>query len=401
MHHKLLPTVIFLGTNLMFIATAKALPDENFQPYLSTTLTNDSNIFRVQDGQEALALSGTKKMDDSIRQINAGFRLNIPISLQALVLETEASKSIYSHFDDLNHTTTSAQATWNWQVGRNWSGNIGGQHLKTLSSFYEAQSVARDMKKDANIYASVGYFPHPDWRVIGGAIQQGTDFDKRPELKKTTHSANVEVQYQNTVNTYVGVRSSATYSDLPNDENINGTLISNNYSENELSLVAYWEGSGKSHLSGRVGRTSRRHDDLSERDFSGSTGRLTYTWMMSGITTLNLSAWRETESRNNEITSFVITNGLSLSPVWSISPKVTVKAEIRRENNNYEGESTTILNNEATREDTIHFASLSLDYQLRSNIGLYFAYQQERRDSNRSSSEFQYHMLSASAHIAF
>ena len=257
------------------------------------------------------------------------------------------------------------------------------------------------MKSDANIYATIGYFPHPDWRVIGGATQQRTDFDKRPLLEKLSRTANVEVQYMNTANTYIGIRSSATYSEFPNEENINGTLISNNYNENELSLVAYWEGSGKSHLTGRLGRSSRNHEDLSERNYSGSTGRLTYHWIVSGITTLDLSIWRETTSQNNEISSFVVTNGLSLSPTWIISPKTSLKGEIRRENNNYEGESTTILNNESIRKDKISFASLSLSYQLRSNINLYTAYQQERRDSNRSLNKFQYHMISIGGHISF
>jgi len=393
-------TVLLLPASVSFAGT------DNFTPYVYTSVTYDSNLFRVANDAEAISILGSTNKDDTVRHLGAGFQFELPVSRQLLRADATVDRANYDTYDILNNTETDGQATWAWQVGNLWSGNLGYSYSKQLSTFYELQSVLKETRTENAYFLDGGYQFHPDWRLIGSISQSGQDYQERKELELESRSRRLEIQYQNTLNTRMGLRANVTEIDLLNLEDVGGTLVNNDSTQTEISGVFYWEGTSKSHFEARVGITNQKYDELSERDFHGSIGRMTYLWFMTEKTKLDISLWRETDSGYydvyDETTAFVVTKGMRISPVWSATPKITVSGTFSYEQDGFEGENAVILGSGLkSREDKIRLFRVNAGYNPAPNVDFSLAYQLEKRTSNRKDSEFDSSQIDAKVQLSF
>jgi hypothetical protein len=222
------------------------------------------------------------------------------------------------------------------------------------------------------------------------------------ELDRDVRSEQLEIQYRNTLNTRVSLRTKVTEVDLLNLEDVGGTLVSNDSKETEISGAFYWEGTNKSHFEARLGVADRKYDELTERDSRGSIGRLTYRWLMTRKTKLNIALWQEESEYNDETTTNVITTGVSIKPTWSATRKITVSGEISYRHDDFEGESTVIIGGGLEpREDDIQLLRINASYVPTRNVRWSMAYQTEERTSNRKDNEFNYSQVDAKLQFSF
>lgn len=296
---------------------------DKFDPYAYVRVVNDSNVLRVSGDQEARALLVSTSRNDTIGYFGAGFESDLKLSRQHLLFDGEIERADYDSFDELDHTRTKGRAAWAWQAGNLWSGELGTLYEKRLRTFTQSGIPEKDMRTEKIGYLNGGYQIHPDWRMSAGMKYSDVSYQERQRLDRDSTAGTFAVVYRNTLNTRVGMRVKYTDYDL-RDDSINGISISNDYTETEISGLFYWEVTGKSNLEANLGYTDQSYDDLDERDFQGTTGRLTYDWNVTGKTELECSAWRETPSFNDEITTYVLTKGASISPSWSATSKITI-----------------------------------------------------------------------------
>lgn len=389
-------TVLLSPISISFAAT------DTFMPYAYARSSYNSNLFRLADDAEAVAVLGDTDKNETIRHLGAGFRIDLPVSRQRLILDAEMDRVDYDTFSTLNHTRTEARTAWHWQVGNLWSGNLGYRYSKRLSTFYELQSVSKDMKTKNNVFLDAGYQIHPDWRLLAGVSRSDQGYQEREALDSELRSKKLEIQYKNTINTRMGLRATVTDANLLNLENIDGTLFNNDYEKTEISGIFYWEGTGKSHFEARLGVTDQKYNELTERDSQDTVGRLTYLWLLTGKTKLDVSLWRETDSRVEEITTLVVTEGVSISPTWSATRKITVSGKISYEQDDFKGENEVILiSGQKAREDEIRLFLINVNYNPTRNLSLSLGYQTEERTSNRKDSEFDYKQVDAKVQFSF
>ena len=388
--------ILLLLTSISFAAA------DNFTPYVNTSVSYDSNVYRVANDAEAISVLGSTKTDDTVRYLGAGFRAELPVSRQQLLIDASVKKANHDNFSVLDHTQTEGKATWRWQVGNLWSGNLGTRYSESLSTFYELQSVLKEIRTQNVSFLDGGYQIHPDWRLVAGVRRSNIRYREEKELDRDVRSEQLEIQYRNTLNTRVGLRTKVTEVDLLNLEDVGGTLVSNDSKETEISGAFYWEGTNKSHFEARLGVTDRKYDELKERDFRGSIGRLTYRWFMTRITKLDIALWQEESEYNDETTTFVVTKGVSIRPTWSATRKITVNGEISYRHDDFEGESAVIIGSgQAQREDDIRLLRINASYAHTRNVSWSIAYQTEKRTSNRADSEFDYRQIDAKVQLSF
>ena len=266
-------SAIFLSRSL-FILTVALLPVSNsyavvdkFDPYVFAGAMYDSNLFRSSSNEES----------ETIWHLGGGFKSDYKLSRQHLVLDLELDRSFYRDNDQLDNTRIDGLGAWEWQAGNLWSGNLGYKYNKQLRSFTQnliPGNITRDkdMRTTQTAFVDGGYQLHPDWRLSGGFSHIDVGYDERTRLERKSNSGLLEVEYQNTLNTRVGLRGKYTTNEL-NDTDIGGISISNDYDVSELSGVFHWEGSAKSALELRLGYTDVSYDQGSERDFDGVSGR--------------------------------------------------------------------------------------------------------------------------------
>jgi len=390
---------IFLMLALQTTAALAVL--ETFDPYAMVRVLNDSNVFRVSGDNAARNILGTTSKDDTIVYFGGGFNSDLKLSRQHLLLDLEVERAEYDNFNELDHTKIDGKTTLKWEVGNLWSGDLGYRYKKDLRSFNQSSIPEKDMRTRHTVYFDGGYQIHPDWRMEGGVGYSDTSYQERKRLDRDATSGLFEIQYHSTLNTFVGVRLNYVDNDL-RDQQLLGISVSNDYQEYGISGTFYWEGSAKSSLQANFGYTEQSYDDLDGRDYNGSTGRLTYYWAATSKTNLDISAWRETSSQNDEITTYVLTKGASVGADWSVTPKVTINGVVSYTNDDFKAQNDirTALGLQR-RDDDIWLYRIAANWRPRNYLLLSTSYTKEDRDSSVSTADFDSDRVDASVRFSF
>jgi hypothetical protein len=364
---------------------------EKFDPYVFTKVLYDSNVFR----------RSSDEVSDTIWHIAAGFESDIKLSRQHLIFELDLDRSLYRANDQLDNTKIEGLAAWEWQVGNLWSGNLGYDYDKRMASFTERFLPIRDMRTTQVLFLDGGYQIHPDWRLIAGINTTDVSYEERTRLDRDSNSGLLEVQYQNTLNTRVGLQGKFSSYEL-NDTEIGGATISNDYDVTSLSGVFYWEGSAKSALELVLGFTDVSYDELNDRDFDGISGRLIYHWIISAKTKLDIDLWREPSSLNDEIQDYVLSSGVSIKPVWSATSKIKVRAKLAYENDDFKARNNVLdaLGEQRRDDDNLIFA-ITGNWEPRRYLDVSVGYRYHDRDSTIDVRDFTDHQVDAKLQLNF
>lgn len=393
---------VVIGVVLLtpFSAAMAALDD--FSPYVYARVLHDSNLFRFSGSQEAIVATGDDKKDDTIGYLGAGLKSDLKVSRQHLFLDADVAKVQYDHFDDLDHTRIRGRAAWGWQAGNLWNGNLGYLYSKELRSFNQNSNPQKDMRTAHTGYFDAGYQISPDWALVGAANYVDTSYQEEDNLDRVASTGQLEAQYRNTLNTKVGLRTRYTNYDFKNDQNVAGFLVNNDYTETVVSGVFYWEGSAKSSLEASLGYTMLRYDQLNDRDFNGVSGRLTYYWVITGKTKLDLSVFRETSSLNDQITTYVLSQGISLRPVWSVTRKISLEGQLAYTNDDFKGEDDArqALGLQKRKDDTWIYG-VSAKWTPRDFMSVRIGYRGENRDSTVNTEDFDDNQVDAEVRFTF
>jgi len=393
-------SVVLSPISLSFAAIDK------FEPYAFTRVLFDSNIFRLSGDEEARAFLGSTNKNDTVGHLGAGFKSDLKLSRQHLLLDAEVDWARYDTYDQLDHTNTKATANWAWEVGNLWSGNLAYRYRRDMRSFDERtiidpDPVEKDMRTRHEGVLDAGYQLHPDWKLGAGLEYLDVSYQDRELLNRDAVSGHFDVLYRNTLNSQVGVRVKYTDNDLKERE-IEGVGISNDYTETEISGLLYWEASAKSALEARLGYTKQSFDELDDRDYSGSTGRLTYFWKTTGKTKMDFAVWRETSTLDDEVTTYVLTKGASVKPVWSVTQLIKVRGRVEYENDDFKGQNdiVTALGGQRRDDDTWRFG-IGAVWNPRRYLSLSLDYKYEDRDSSVDVNDFDTNQWDARAQVQF
>ena len=386
--------LVFLSAMLPVSTSIAAL--EKFEPYVFTGVHTDSNVFRTSSNEE----------NDTIWHLGAGLKSDFKLSRQHLILDLDVDRSLYKNFDQLDHTAVDGLGKLKWQLGNLWSGNLGyqyGRHLRSFNQNLIPGSLTRDkdMRTRQTGFLDGGYQIHPDWRILGAVDWVDVSYQDRTQLDRRSNSGALEVQYQNTLNTRIGLQGKYTSNDL-NNTDIGEVSISNDYDVTELSGVLYWEGSAKSALELRLGYTDISYDDLDFRNFDGFSGRFIYHWILTGKTKMDISAWREPSSLNDEIQDYVMSTGLSIKPTWSATRKITVAGTLSYENDDFKARNDILdAIGEEKRKDDTWLIGIQGKWNPRDYLNVSLGYRYENRDSTIDFREFDDHQVDARVTFAF
>lgn len=376
-------TVVSVGKLLAMLMaivpfTASHAALDKFDPYIYAKALYDSNLFRTENNED----------DETIGYLGAGVKADWKLSRQHLLLDVDVSRAKYDSNDELDHTRIDATGAWAWQLGNLWNGQLGYRYEDKLTSFNQRLIRNKDMRTTQTGFLTAGYRIHPDWRLVAGAELKDVSYEERKGLDRDSSMGSLEVQYQNTLNTRVGVRGAFTQNDLK-DQNVNGISVDNDYDISEISGVFYWEGSAKSALEARIGYTDVSYNELDDRDFQGISYRGIYNWIYSEKTRIDVEAWREPSSLSDEILGYVLAQGVSVSPTWQMTPKISFKGTVLYNNDDFKARNNLASNvNVQRRDDDTWMFRLIARWDPRDFLRLSLSYRKEDRDSSIDARDF-------------
>jgi exopolysaccharide biosynthesis operon protein EpsL len=366
-------------------------------------IDHDSNPFRLSDSQNPTTTLGTPEKSDTVRHGGIGLKANVPVSRQNILIDLQAETFNYNRFNLLDHTEYKAAGTWKWQAGPNWSGDAGYSRRRFMGNLGEIQAPIKDLINEDHAFVDAGYMLTPRWRVRGGLDWLNWDHDEptRTTLNAKIASGTVGLDYVTPQGNATGAQFKYTKGEYPNQQAVGTSSIDNGFKEYESSLVAHWMVTGKSTVDGRLGYTSRQHDQLPQRDFDGVTGRLSYDWFFAAKTLFNLAAWRELRSSEDISASYVLAKGWSLGPAWAPTAKVVLQAKYLHEDRDYRGDPGFVIVGGPPREDIFRGVNLSAGYTPRRNVRFSLALEKGNRDSNTLGRDYDYTAVSGNAKVNF
>jgi exopolysaccharide biosynthesis operon protein EpsL len=371
--------------------------------YIYGGMLHDSNIFRLSNSANPLTAIGSTDKSDTIYRVGAGFKADIPVSRQRILLDAQLEHREFDRFTVLNHDPYRLGAAWKWVAGPQWSGDVGYSRRHYLSDLGDIQAPIKDMITEDRTFASGAFLATPRWRVRGAADWTKWDHSDatRATLDNRTASVTGGLDYMTPAGNSIGGQVKYSNGEFPNRQFVAGSFVDNNFKEWETSLVGHWAITGKSILDARVGYTSRGHDQVPQRDFDGVTGRLSYDWFVGPKTPLNFAVWREIRSIEDVSASYVLTQGWSIGPSWAPTEKLVFQAKYIREDRDYRGDPGFVLTGGLQRDDTFRGVSLSAGYAPRRNIELAVGVRRGERNSNIFGNDYDYTSVAANAKFRF
>ena len=392
---------------------ARAMPGDTLQPFVTYSITRDSNLFRLP--------SNLNPQADTYQIYSAGALLDWKQGRQEVTGQLSANKVRYSRFTFLNTQGHNVQLQWNWQSGRQWSGELsyGNQVSQVPFTNINAQVTNTDVSnKNAGFKAH--FLVAPFWRLNAGISQSQASYNAVQLQGSNQKLDKVEggMDYLARDNSKVGLTYAYTRGTVP-DTNACAPLacmVSNNFRQQDLRTDVYWNFSGKTKLYGYVGLTNRTYDNspvglLSQfginsltRNFTGITGFLYASWQITGETSLSGNIYRYLGPVQGVSTygTYVIYQGAKLGPVWQPTPKTSLSAQGFVERQDYRGNAYgTAFTISTQPRYTVTGLSLSLNWQPFISTTIGAVVQTGSRNSNLPNLGFRYNSVNLNVQFVF
>lgn len=263
------------------------------------TFGSDSNVFRAVEGQEvsdrysALSLFGT--LDESIAR-------------QRLRGSATLRRENYDGRGDLDNTAYGLSAEWLGSSAGELSWKLALSAQRNLASY---ATVLEPERRVPNSETSRQWIAAAQLGLVSQWVASLT-FSRRSidysaaayaddQYSLDSLGANAQWNPLGPLSISVGPRWSRgrfPFARIAAD----GSAQEDGFTRRDLDLTVDWRASGASSVAGRVSVTRQRYDQLSQRDFSGATGQITWRWIPTGKTTMDLALSRDTGSETSFFT---------------------------------------------------------------------------------------------------
>jgi hypothetical protein len=175
------------------------------------------------------------------------------------------------------------------------------------------------------------------------------------------------------------------------------TQLDSGFKQSDIESKAYWKLTGKSQLDGMLGYVDRRHDNFSQRDYSGMVGKIQYTWEPTAKIDLKASLSRNIFSFQNNLNSYYIADTLSIGPSWEITAKTRVWARYDLSDRDYRG----AIIQTTERNDMVQSFLLGGEWKPLRTVTVGAALQRDTRSSNFNRLDYEANAASIYAQLLF
>lgn len=362
----------------------------------------EDNMFRASSGNENNLPNGASSTD-RITSTSAGLRFNKAYSLQQLQLDVTATRYRYDKNTALDFTGVDYRGVWLWQVTPHVTGTLSAdrtQHSADYAYYSAGGFGTRNKQTTENRGFTIDGEVDARWHLVGGVHQSKfrNDLIFNPVGNYRLNSGEAGVRYvtpaENSV-TAVARTSRGEYLDRSLDP---AGLFDTAFDQNEAEARVIWHASAHSLVNGRLGYLKRKHDNFSQRDFSGPVGQLDYTWLPTTKTQVLFSLVRDIASYQEAANSYYVLDGFVISPTWQVAEKVTLRARLDLNRREFRGAVAPVS---IMREDRNRVLLFGADWRASRNVLVTASVQRERRTSNLTGLDYSANVANLTAQIAF
>ncbi|HEV7357209.1 MAG TPA: outer membrane beta-barrel protein [Steroidobacteraceae bacterium] len=374
----------------------------------SDTYTYDSNIFRLPSGTDVTTLPGigsNPSRQDSIDSVTGaldgewltGARQSVDVGLRA-------DYNKFFRNSDLDNVSTNDRVAWNWGLGNSLSGRLGADYSRILGGFSNVQVYSRDIVNRSDFFASMRYQVGPRWGIFGGALGSDYSVTSAQATFNNSRSRGLDAGFDFSSDTSrFGFDYRYNDSRAPNSAVLNGVVFDPDFREERARVLLRYAFTEKTLLDASAGYLKRDYPSAAIGSFSGEVWRAALQWQPTPKTQLLFGAWQQLDADLTAQTDYFVDKGVSLTPEWIPSEKVTFSATISHDTQNYVGSNPVgpipVDFSGQARHDTLTSETGSLAYTPIRAIVLTFTAGHTKRNSNIS--QFAYNDFQGSANITY
>ena len=387
-------------------SSARALNNDTVLLRASAGVTYDSNVLGVSNEIPPTLveqLLGGRSEGAWIFNYGAGVRCDLPVSRQRFQLDLSATRYDYTQYNELNYTGYAGRGIWDWRAGNDWWGQINAGVAQTRQTYSSGLAVnVPALVKNYDALADAHYALTPRWELNGGLTATQARYSA---TALQTGDLNVWTErlgalYRSPLGNGTGLRVTFEQGEWPNLPPVGVAALDNTYTQYTLSMVVDWRLSGRSQLSGDIGYTARIRTAVGKsRTVEGPSGRLTYTYSLSGKSQLQASLYQTFGPIDDPTASYVKTTGLDLGYSLQATAKIALQATASLQKIDYLGES--LIPGALQRSDTYSIWGLGARYQATRTLSFSAGAQYQNRNSNIPLAAYDVYTVYLNATIEF
>ena len=393
----LLPAVFAPGT-------AHALDGDRIRPSIGVVGTYYSNLFYLDDRQPVGAFLKNGQRSDFSYGLRGGIAADYYFGRQFLTINGTATQSQFQTYGNLDNVAYNGRAALNWVIGSDWSGDLGGTYNENLGSFADVRTNQKNLRTAQTLFGSALYRVYYDWS-LRAALTQTTLENSAINFRQGNQDITVYEfgtrYYSKGGDSFLGLNFKNTDGKFPNRVDYPTERVDSSYYQRDLQGTVDWRYSGETRLSGAVGWTNRQHEQLSQRNFTGVTGRVTLSYAYSGKTAINTTLRRDIGALDDVTSNFILTQGFNVGPSYALSGKVTLTASYDYSQRKFLGDPGFIVTHIPVRVDNIQSVNIGVQYTPARNVSISANLSQAVRSSNRPLSDFSATTLTVTGQVTF
>jgi exopolysaccharide biosynthesis operon protein EpsL len=387
---------------------------DTFNVTVGTNVLYDSNVLRTSTSIPPLGGSPTRS--DLVILSSATINMRKLYGMQRFEASGNFIDNRYHNFSFLNFFAKNYNAGWGWYITPYLHGNLSTNHVEALNNFANLtgfiSSGTRALRTvDSHRFDGVLEINRV-WHVLGAVSQQ---VSKNAQVAVSDFNNSV-LSFEGGIRYITSAGSTLTYTGrhgLGEFMNRPAPIVANlfdtrfNDTEHELRLV--WPVTVKTSIDARVGHFERKHAHFSQRNFSGFVGNFNFNWEVTGKTRVT-AGWTRDLSNFQTAPSFLFgnfssfssswaaTNRFSLTPIWQISPKISLRLRYEYAIRDFHGAVAPVA---VGRSDTTHSGLAALDWQPLKMLSLTATLQRDHRSSNLQGFDYDVSSGSIAAKLNF
>ena len=314
---------------------------------LSQTLGYDSNLLRL--ARDELAPEGFSESDSShTTTLLAGFDQRI--GRQRVFANTSLRDTRYSSNKIFNNQGYSLRGGLDWSTIERLSGSINFSANRNLQRFNSAEiGFLREKNletvRSLTTSASLGLVTEYSLEINAGRTEVRNSLQQRSVQARefTQENANIGLRWRPSAISSLGLSVGSTRGLYPKfratvDAQQQPTgFEADRFKRDDIELNGSYRASGASSFEARISSGKTVYDLNTQRDFSGLTGNLSWTWQATGKLVFTTAVTRDTGQESYATAIFTLPATADYSrknTVWqvtsgyTVSPKVSITSSV-------------------------------------------------------------------------
>lgn len=394
-------------TGVLCSGAAVAKDGDTVQPYVSLTMSRDSNVLRLDKGETDASSNGSSR-SDTIRVVNAGVNVDWRYSRQQVLLSLSRSMTSFDQYKLLDYHGENLRADWNWRLGNHWSGNLGASRVVTqtqvsdlIAAFFGIQRTVNNLLTQQRAQGSAEWAFHPRWSARVAFFKTRSQNDQLVQRNVDSDETLLETQlrYRTPKGSEVSAQVQQRSVLYPN-RTFNG-FTDRKYNQTDFNLIGGWNLAGKVSSQAQVGYVTRRYQNLTARDFNGFAARASVNYTPTAKTGASLSVYREINGAELTNANFRLNTGVKATGYWQLTSKFALTANAVHESHNYTDDPGFVATTNANRKDKYTLWGAGVRYTPLEQVTLDLGVQAGARNSNVVNGGYSYNSLYASLRADF